>query len=788
MKLSRKFLNDYLNLDVSSLDIASNMTKVGNEYDSCEKLVNASKLVIGQIKKCYDHPDSDHLHVCEVDVGHEILNIVCGAPNVRDGLKVIVALDGASLPGGVIKKTVIRGVESNGMICSIAELGFDNKFLKKEDKEGIHELDADAKIGEDALIYLEFDDEVIDFDLTANRGDLLSVLGMSYEIGAIYKKQVKLPDTSFEEENENINDSFKLEVNTDNCYTFLAKKVVDVTIKESPTFIKNRLIASGIRPINNVVDISNYVMLETGQPLHFYDASLLGDKIVVRMAYEDEKLTTLDGQERVLSEDDIVITDGKKAIGLAGVMGGLDTEINENTKNILIEAAVFDPVKIRFTSKKILRSEASMRYEKGLDTNNSMLAVERCCHLLSKYANAKIVSGICMHENKVSKDKKIKITLNDIKKLLGLEIALNDVLDVFDRLGFTTSNKDEEMEVIVPSRRIDISIKEDLIEEVGRIYGVDNIEGKMPLTNIKMGSYDKFVREVKNKMVTLGFNETLTYTLINELDINKYTNDKFEMVKVLDPMTNERACLRYSLLPSLLNVYNYNKARNIKDLSLFEIGKRFYKKEDKFYEENLLSFITTGKYYYDIYGNKEVDFYVLKGMIEEILEYLGFNGRYSFEVENIPKELHPKQSCSIFIDKKQIGVMGRVHPSIYKENIYVAELNIDSLKEIKVSKMKYKQISKFPSISKDLAFVVSKDVFASDIIKAIKKIGGKLLKEVTIFDIYEGKNIKDNMRSIAFDLVFESLDRTLTEEEVTVLFNQIIEEVKNKFNAELRDN
>ena len=337
MKLSRKFVSDYIDINDDINTIAEKMTGVGNEYDSAGKLINASNLVIGEVLECDMHPDSDHLHVCKVNVGTEVLQIVCGAPNVRKGLKVIVALPGAELPGGTIKKGVIRGVESNGMLCSIAELGLDHKFLKEEDINGIHELPKDAPVGEDPIKYLELDDEVIDFELTSNRGDLLSILGMAYELGAIYDEKVKDIDLSHKEGIGNIKDELELKVDTEACPLFLARKVVNVTIKESPTFIKNRLIASGIRPINNVVDISNYVMLETGQPLHYYDADRLGSTLGVRMANDNEELTTLDNQKRTLSNSDIVIYNNTGAIGLAGIMGGLSTEVENDTKNIVMK-------------------------------------------------------------------------------------------------------------------------------------------------------------------------------------------------------------------------------------------------------------------------------------------------------------------------------------------------------------------------------------------------------------------------------------------------------------------
>ena len=395
MILSTNFVKDFIDLDddIDVKKIAEDMTRVGNEYDSAEKLINATNLTIGEIIQCEPHPDSDHLHLCKVNIGSEVLDIVCGAPNARKGIKVIVAKVGAELPGNIkIKKGNIRGQESNGMLCSLYEIGIDKKFLSEEDKNGICELQEDAPIGADPIKFLELDDNVIDFELTANRGDLLSVLGMAYELSAIYDKEVKLPEISHKEYGEDISKEFETKIETDNCKLFLTRKAKDVVIKESPRFIQNRLIACGIRPINNVVDISNYVMLELGQPLHFYDANRLGNRILVRMAEDGEKLITLDNQERNLTSEDIVITDGKKTVGLAGVMGGLTTEVEEDTNSIIIEAAIFDSVKVRKTSNKILRSEASNRFEKGLDPARTYMAMERACQLLEKYADAKIVT------------------------------------------------------------------------------------------------------------------------------------------------------------------------------------------------------------------------------------------------------------------------------------------------------------------------------------------------------------------------------------------------------------
>lgn len=660
------------------------------------------------------------------------------------------------------------------MLCSIAELGLESKFLKPEDKEGIHELPETAKVGEDPIKLMEMDDSVIDFELTANRGDLLSILGMAYEIAAIYDKKVKDIDLSYTQNNEDINNSFKVVRNTNNCSIFLAKRVENVTIKESPTFIKNRLIASGIRPINNVVDISNYVMLETGQPLHYYDADTLSGMLEVRMASKNEKLTTLDNIERTLSEEDIVISDGKKAIGLAGVMGGLDTEITENTKNIIIESAIFDAIKIRKTSKSILRSEASTRFEKGLDPNRTYMAIERSCHLLEKYADAKVVGGLVKEDSTSLEDTKIDITFENINLVLGTIVPKDAVLDVFRRLGFTYEVKEETIIVSVPKRRIDISIKEDLIEEVGRIYGVNNIEGRLPNLPIKAGSFDKQTRNIRNKMVDLGLNETLSYILVNDKEAKDFTKDDTEIIKLLDPMTEERNTLRHSISSSLFKIYEYNKARNNKDVSIFEIGKTFYKNNEEYGEENSIACLMTGEFYLGVDNVKTVDFYLIKGIAEELLDYLGYGNRYSFVInDSIPHTFHPGQSAAISVNNDTVGFIGRVHPTKAKEAVYVMEINLDKLLSKKVGKMKYKEISKFPSIKKDLAVVVDKDVTAGEIANYIKKAAGSLLLGTKVFDVYTGTGLEENKKSIAYSLEFGANDRTLTDEEI----NQILEKI-----------
>ena len=788
MILSRNFVKDYIDLDdkLTIEEIAEDMTRVGSEYDTAGKFINCSNLVIGEVIECTNHPDSDHLHLVKVNIGSEVLDIVCGAPNVRKGLKVIVALDGAVLPGGTIKKGTIRGQESNGMICSIEELGLDSKFLKEEDKNGIAELKEDAPLGEDPIKYLGFDDEIIDFELTANRGDLLSIIGMAYELGAIYDKKVKEIDLSYKEEKENIKDVFNIDIKTDNCSLFLSKKVCNVEIKESPAFIKNRLMASGIRPINNVVDISNYVMLETGQPLHFYDADNLGDTLIVRMAEDNEKLSTLDNEERILDKNDIVIANKTNSICLAGVMGGLTTEVESNTKNIIIEAAIFDSVRVRKTSKKILRSESSNRFEKGIDPKRTYMAIERACHLLEKYANGNVLSGMLEYNKTNSDDKEIKIEYKNINDVLGSKISKEEIIDVFRRLSFSVNDKGEYAIVKVPSRRLDISIKEDLIEEVSRIYGVDNIESTLPKIGESNNKFDNTNRLIRHKMSSLGLNETLTYILCNDKESHMFTNEEYEEIRLLDPITEDRNTLRENTLQSLYKVYNYNKSHSNKDVSIFEIGKGFYKKDDKYFEEEKLGCLMSGKYSLSVGNDKNVDFYIIKGIVEEILDFLGYKDRYSFkELDKTIKEFHPYQSASIIVNGKAVGVLGKLHPKLEKD-VFAFEINLSILKDIKVGSIKFKEINKYPTIEKDMAFIVSKDIPSLDIAKEIKKSGGKLVTNVDIFDVYTGINVGEKNKSIAFKVTFEDYNKTLTDEEVMPVFNKIIDSIESKFKAKLR--
>lgn len=793
MRLSKSLLSDYIDLSgIPYSELAEKMVFTGNEYESIGKLCNATGLVVGYVETCENHPESDHLHICNVNIGSETVQILCGAPNVKAGEKVIVATVGAELPGGVIKKAKLAGMESNGMICSLAELGLESKYLKEEDHAGIHILGEDAKVGEDALHYLGLDDEVIDFELTADRADLLSVIGMAYEVGAIYNRKVVLPEIKLHETKENINDQMRLHVQTENCPIYLGKLVKNVTIKESPKFIKNRLMASGIRPINNVVDISNYVMLEYGQPLHFFDKNRLGDEVIVRMATNEETLITLDNKERALKDTDIVIANPTGPVALAGVMGGLETEIELDTKDIFIEAAIFEPTHIRYTSKAIIRSEASNRYEKGVDPYRTVLALNRACELLELYAEGEVCSGVLTHDTTNKEDKKIEVSLESIESVLGMPITKEDVCEILSRLGFEYKIKYNIFEVFVPTRRLDVNIKEDLIAEIGKIYGYNKVVGTLPMDRIRKGTYSKkakLERTIRRHLNALGLNQVITYSLLSEEEAELFVSKKKDSVILNSPMSEDRKIMRKSFIPSLLHVYDYNVARNRKDVSIFETGAIYYKENETYKEDFTLSGLMSGVYEENTWqGNKiNIDFYLIKGIVENLLCFLGLTNRYQFDTENLGKELHPGMSARILIDREVVGFIGRVHPNISKKDVYVFEINLEKVLELKVKPIKFKEIPKFPSVKKDVAFIVKKEVSSKEIEEIIKKAGSRMLTNIDVFDVYEGENVGKDEKSIAYALTFSDSNRTLNEQEVTVVFERIIEAVTTGLHAELRN-
>ena len=788
--ISLEWVKDYI--DISDQDLKELAVKITKAGINIEKVIsnNIDNLVIGKVIECNMHPDSDHLHVCKVDIGSSIEQIVCGAKNVKEGIKVIVALPGAILPGNFeIKKSKIRGIESNGMICALFELGLEEKTEENYDK-GIHVLDDDAKVGENPISYLGLDNTLYELDIHKHRNnDCYYHIGFAYEIAAILNRKVTLPKDEFHEETDNIDSHFKLEINTSKCSYYLAKMVTDVKIGESPEFIKKRLIAAGMRPINNVVDISNYVMLEYGQPLHFFDKDKLGDKIIVRDALENEEIVTLDGKERILSPNDIVITDSKKAVCIAGVMGGENTEVDENTKNILIESAIFDPVSIRYTASKLnLRSEASIRYGKGLNYEYTALALKRACHLLEKYAGAKVLSGIVKYDNVDKTDKKVTFTEDDINKMLGIKISKDDMEIELNRLDFPYTIENNKFIVTIPKRRLDIDPNiNDIAEEIGRLYGYHNLVSTLPNTEIKKGGYVgdvKYRKEISKRLRSMGLNEAKTYTLVSPEMSNLFKYEEKENITLPNPMSVDKSVIRTTLIPSLLNVYEYNKARKLNDIMLYEISKTYDK---NYIEDSKIAILMKGNYILNNWqgNNTKVDFYLIKGIVENLLDYLGFKNRYTFIADNIVN-MHPGIGARILLDREEIGIIGRVHPNINKDDIYIAELSMNKLIK-KVKPLKYKEPSKYPEVKKDLAFIVKNGTLSSEIETVIKKAGGRLLKDITVFDVYRGENLNKDELSIAYSLTFSDENKTLSDEEVTKVFNNIINEVETKINAVLRD-
>ncbi len=796
MRISVDWLNDYIDVkNVDLINLTEKMTLVGNEVESVSKISEATNLVIGYVKEREKHPQADKLSVCLVDIGErELKQIICGAPNVDQGQKVVVAKIGATLPKDItIDKVNIRGVDSEGMICSLEELGIESKYLSEEDKKGIIVLPEDAPIGKDAIKYLGFDDIVINYDLTPNRSDLLSILGMAYEIGAIINKQVVLPDSIVDEINEDIKHHLSLKVDTNNCPLYIARMVKDIEIKDSPAFIKRRLMAAGIRSINNVVDISNYVMLEYGQPLHFFDYDKLGNKIGVRMARDNEEVTTLDDEQRILSKDDIVITNGEDIVAVAGVMGALNTEVDNDTKTIVIESAIFNPLNIRNTSKKIFRSEASIRFEKGIDATRTLEALNRACHLLTKYASGKTLTGTVIHNNIKLEPKVINIDHERINNVLGMDISIKEVSDVFDHLRFDFEQINGLFHVSVPNRRLDINIPEDLIEEVGRIHGYDNMEGLLPTTIIKVGTYSNQYlkrKKINNKLQSLGLKQIVTYSLVSKDMVSSFTNDNFEQIAVINPMSEDKKILRYSLLPSLLKVVEYNLARHINDIAIYEIGSSYYKQENKYIEEEKIAGMLVGNYLINSWENKEIEinFYLIKGLLDNLFNYLGLSNRIKYiKTDNIPSEFHIGRTAEIHIDNEFIGYLGCINPSINKLPIYMFELSLTKLNKYKIDAIIVKDIPKYPSIIKDLAFILDNNILASDILDNIYQMGSSLLTNVEIFDVYTDETLGNNKKSVAFSLEFNDLTKTLTDDEVKPHLDNIIKMMADKYQAILRD-
>ncbi len=782
MLISNEWLKEYVTIDDSVSNLAERITRTGIEVDDLiDYTKDIKNLVVGFVKSKEKHPDADKLNVCQVDIGEdEPVQIVCGAPNVDAGQYVIVAKVGGRLPGGIkIKRAKLRGERSEGMICSLQEIGISSNYIPKSFESGIYVFSESQVPGTDALQALYLDDQVMEFDLTPNRADALSMIGTAYEVAALYNTKMTKPETTSNELELSANDELTVTIeNEDKVPYYSARVVHDVTIEPSPIWMQARLIKAGIRPINNVVDISNYVLLEYGQPLHMFDQDAIGSQqIVVRQANEGEKMTTLDDTERELLTSDIVITNGQTPIALAGVMGGDFSEVKEHTSNIVIEGAIFDPVSIRHTSRRLnLRSESSSRFEKGIATEFVDEAVDRACYLLQTYANGKVLKDRVSSGELGAFITPIDITADKINRTIGFDLSQNDIVTIFNQLGFDTEINDDVITVQVPSRRKDITIKEDLIEEVARIYGYDDIPSTLPVFE-KVTSGQLTDRQYKTRMVKevlegAGLDQAITYSLVSKEDATAFAMQQRQTIDLLMPMSEAHASLRQSLLPHLIEVASYNVARKNKDVKLFEIGNVFFANGEGELPDQVeyLSGILTGDYVVNQWqGKKEtVDFYLAKGVVDRVSEKL--NLEFSYRRADIDG-LHPGRTAEILLENKVVGFIGELHPTLAADNdlkrTYVFELNFDALMAVSVGYINYQPIPRFPGMSRDIALEVNQNIPAADLLSTIHAHGGNILKDTLVFDVYQGEHLEKGKKSIAIRLNYLDTEETLTDERVS---------------------
>ncbi|HDF7482538.1 TPA: phenylalanine--tRNA ligase subunit beta [Staphylococcus aureus] len=782
MLISNEWLKEYVTIDDSVSNLAERITRTGIEVDDLiDYTKDIKNLVVGFVKSKEKHPDADKLNVCQVDIGEdEPVQIVCGAPNVDAGQYVIVAKVGGRLPGGIkIKRAKLRGERSEGMICSLQEIGISSNYVPKTFESGIYVFSEAQVPGTDALQALYLDDQVMEFDLTPNRADALSMIGTAYEVAALYNTKMTKPETTSNELELSANDELTVTIkNEDKVPYYSARVVHDVTIEPSPIWMQARLIKAGIRPINNVVDISNYVLLEYGQPLHMFDQDAIGSQqIVVRQANEGEKMTTLDDTERELLTSDIVITNGQTPIALAGVMGGDFSEVKEQTSNIVIEGAIFDPVSIRHTSRRLnLRSESSSRFEKGIATEFVDEAVDRACYLLQTYANGKVLKDRVSSGELGAFITPIDITADKINRTIGFDLSQNDIVTIFNQLGFDTETNDDVITVLVPSRRKDITIKEDLIEEVARIYGYDDIPSTLPVFD-KVTSGQLTDRQYKTRMVKevlegAGLDQAITYSLVSKEDATAFSMQQRQTIDLLMPMSEAHASLRQSLLPHLIEAASYNVARKNKDVKLFEIGNVFFANGEGELPDQVeyLSGILTGDYVVNQWqGKKEtVDFYLAKGVVDRVSEKL--NLEFSYRRADIDG-LHPGRTAEILLENKVVGFIGELHPTLAADNdlkrTYVFELNFDALMAVSVGYINYQPIPRFPGMSRDIALEVDQNIPAADLLSTIHAHGGNILKDTLVFDVYQGEHLEKGKKSIAIRLNYLDTEETLTDERVS---------------------
>jgi len=812
MKASYKWLSDYVDMTgCTAAELAEKLTRSGVEVDEVENLNKGVEgVVVGYVAAKEKHPDADKLNVCTVDVGGAApLQIVCGAKNVAAGQKVPVALIGAKLPDGLqIKRAKLRGVESQGMICSARELGLNDKLLPKEIQEGILVLPEETPVGVSALDVLNIDDEVLELDLTPNRSDCLSMIGTAYEVAAILGREVKLPDPreGLVEEEPAAGSLLAVSISApEACDRYLARVIEGVKIGPSPLWMQNRLMAAGVRPINNVVDITNYVMLEYGQPLHAFDADkLAGGRIDVRFAAEGEKLVTLDGSERELSPSMLLIADGEQPIAIAGVMGGANSEVTADTVRIALESAKFSGSSVRRTSRQLgLRSEASLRFEKEVNPEALAAALDRAASLMCRYAGGRAKAGAAEAVAREPQPTVVNLPLAKVNGHLGTSLTAEEVRGVLDRLHFAYEAAGDTFRVSVPGRRGDITRDVDLIEEVARLHVYDNIPTTLMNGVTTPGSLtpaQKIRRAVRGLMAESGLNEVITYSFTHPTASARFPGAYADAkpIPLAMPMSEERSVLRTSLIPGLLAAAEYNNNRNQADIALFEIGKVFVTDEAPLtrqpYEKQLLSALLIGSRtapHWQVKPEK-VDFYDIKGLLEKLTEALGIAG-VVYRASSA-QGWHPGRTANVLVAQADgeeifIGRIGQLHPELAGDlpgEAYLLELELDTLIGLAGPTVEYRTLPRYPAVSRDLAVVVGRNVPVGELLAATRSAAGPLLEASDVFDIYTGERLGEDRKSVALSLVYRHPERTLTDEEVTLAHGKVLAALEQTFAAELR--
>ena len=801
MLVSYKWLKELVDVDVTTAELSEKMSTTGIEVEGVASPAQGlSNLVVGHILSCEDVPDT-HLHLCQVDTGdEEPRQIVCGAPNVKAGIKVIVALPGARIADNYkIKKGKIRGMESLGMICSLQELGLPDSIIPKEFADGIQILPEDAVPGEPIFPYLDLDDEIIELSITPNRADALSMRGVAHEVAAIYGKEVHFPVKNLAESDKAASNVIQVAIESDKVLTYKARVVENVTVQPSPQWLQNRLMNAGIRPINNIVDITNFVLLLFGQPMHAFDLDKFeGQKIVARQAREGEKLVTLDAVERDLTTEDIVITVADKPVALGGVMGGQDTEIDSSSKNVVLEAAVFDGKSIRKTSGRLnLRSESSARFEKGINYDTVSEALDFAASMLQELGKGTVLAGQVSAGELPTEPVQVTTTLDYVNVRLGTELTFSDIEEVFAKLGFGLEGTAENFTVSVPRRRWDIHIQADLVEEIARIYGYDQLPTTLPEAGATAGeltSSQALRRKVRTLAEGSGLSEIISYALTTPEKALEFTLEPSKLTELMWPMTVERSALRQNILSGMLDTVAYNVNRKNSNLAIYEIGKIFHQtgdvQTDLPQEVETFAFALTGLVAEKDFQTKAVpvDFFYAKGIVEALADKLNLS--FDFVAEKNLDSMHPGRTAAILLDGQVIGFVGQVHPQTAKDygipETYVAELNLTAVEAGLKPSPSFQEITRFPAVSRDMALLLPAETSHKEVVAAIESAGVKRLTSIKLFDVYAGANIEAGKKSMAYSLTFQNPEASLTDEEVARFMEKISKAMAEQVSAEVR--